>query len=99
MQQIPEFEDHIRNRVAKWNYPVIKAIRGKGLMLGFVLNTDQFKDIEGPASIFMVKKLMAAGLLTIPSGTDVVRWLPPLNVSLDEIDAAFGLMESVLNEF
>lgn len=99
MQKIPELEESIRTRVANWEYPQIETIRGKGLMLGFVLNTNQFNDVEGPASIFMVKKLMDAGLLTVPSGTDVVRWLPPLNVTRDEIDAAFDLMESVLNEF
>ena len=40
-----------------------------------------------------------AGLLTVPSGTHAVRWLPPLNVSREEIDEAGEILGRVLASF
>jgi acetylornithine/succinyldiaminopimelate/putrescine aminotransferase len=41
---------------------------------------------------------MEKGLLVLSAGPDVVRLLPPLNVSADEVDEAMGIMEGVLCE-
>jgi acetylornithine/succinyldiaminopimelate/putrescine aminotransferase len=64
-----------------------------GLLLGFVLNADLVPKIEGktPAQV-IVSELMQRGLLTVPAGPDVVRFLPPLNVSRDEIRSALQLL-------
>jgi acetylornithine/succinyldiaminopimelate/putrescine aminotransferase len=43
-----------------------------------------------------VEALHAAGLLTIPSGTHALRWLPPLNVTAAEIDEAAGIFARLL---
>ena len=37
-----------------------------------------------------------AGLLTVPSGADAVRWLPPLNVRREEIDEAVEIFRATL---
>ena len=59
-------------------YPsVIKEIRGRGLLIGIQLYTDQTK---------FIKKLMDNNLLTIRAAENVVRILPPLNVKKKEID-------------
>jgi len=47
-------------------------------------------------SIFLVERLHEAGLLTIPSGTHTLRWLPPLNVSETDIDEAIRILGGVL---
>lgn len=94
--KIPAFEEKIKTRVADWTFKEIEGIRGKGLMLGFILNESAFPDAKPSASIFLVKKLMEAGLLTVPAGANVVRWLPPLNVTEGEIDLAFTILEEVL---
>jgi len=39
-----------------------------------------------------VLALQEEGLLVIPAGDRVVRFLPPLNVSADEIDAAVEIV-------
>ena len=53
-------------------YPkIIKEIRGRGLLIGIQLKTDQTK---------FIKKLMDNNLLTIRAAENVVRILPPLNV-------------------
>ncbi len=46
----------------------------------------------------MVDRLHDAGLLTVPSGTHAIRWLPPLNVSRAEIDEAAALLRGVLGK-
>jgi hypothetical protein len=36
-------------------------------------------------------------LLSVPSGTHTLRWLPPLNVSRTEVDEAVAILAGVLN--
>jgi acetylornithine/succinyldiaminopimelate/putrescine aminotransferase len=49
------------------------------------------------ASLAVVKALMNDGLLTVAAGPLVVRWLPPLNVSTDEINTALAIMRRTLD--
>lgn len=92
----------IREGVEKWNFPVIQSLRGVGLMLGFVLDAGAMENVEGfsgsgkTPSLFVVNRAREAGLLTVPAGDNVVRWLPPLNVSGEEVDVALALFETVL---
>jgi acetylornithine/succinyldiaminopimelate/putrescine aminotransferase len=81
--------------------PLIVDVRGVGLMLAFELAPDFAQRAKGlPAgkapSIFVVEALHTAGLLTVPSGTHAVRWLPPLNVTLAQIDEAVAILRRVL---
>lgn len=79
--------------------PGIEDVRGMGLMLGIVLNEEPFTPLLGEGespSLHLVKALMKSGLLTVPAGPDVVRWLPPLNVTPAEIDEAILLLEKTL---
>jgi acetylornithine/N-succinyldiaminopimelate aminotransferase len=80
-------------------YPaVIKQIRGLGLMIGFELASDipAFAGNAKPASIQFVNKLHEAGLLTVPSGAQVIRLLPALNLSPAEAKEGLGIIESVI---
>jgi acetylornithine aminotransferase/acetylornithine/N-succinyldiaminopimelate aminotransferase len=83
--------------------PWIREVRGVGLMLGIELVADfatRRALPQGKApSIFMVECLHEAGLLTIPSGTHILRWLPPLNVKASEVDEAVRILSSVLGSF
>ena len=74
----------------KEKYPnIIKEIRGRGLLIGIQLHTDQNK---------FIKKLMANRLLTIRAAENVVRILPPLNVKKKEIDLAIKIIEKVCSQ-
>ena len=74
----------------KEKYPgVIKEIRGRGLLIGIQLHTDQAN---------FIKKLMENKLLTIRAAENVVRILPPLNVKKNEIDQALRLIKKVCIE-
>jgi len=71
-------------------YPnIIKEIRGRGLLIGIQLQTDQTK---------FIKKLMDNKLLTIRAAENVVRVLPPLNVKKSEIDKALQIISKVCLE-
>ncbi|PAW82924.1 MAG: aspartate aminotransferase family protein [Pedosphaera sp. Tous-C6FEB] len=70
---------------------VIKSVRGLGFMLGIELaeNIPAFASTGKVASLNFVNRLHEAGVLTVPSGTHVVRFLPALNLRRE--DAAEGL--------
>lgn len=70
----------------------VKEVRGWGLINGMELNADA--DIT---SIELVKAAMAEGLLLVPAGPKVVRFVPPLIVSAAEIDRALQATRSALN--
>ena len=74
----------------KDKYPnVIKEIRGKGLLIGIQIYTDQTK---------FINKLIENNLLTIRAAENVVRVLPPLNVKKNEIDQALKIIKKVCSE-
>ena len=74
----------------KEKYPsIIKGIRGRGLLIGVELHTDQTK---------FIKKLMDNKLLTIRAAENVVRILPPLNVKQNEINIALKIIDKVCSE-
>lgn len=64
----------------------IREVRGKGLMIGVELQEEHKP---------WVQKLTAAGLLTVPTGTHVLRLLPPLVIGKPEADEAVEIMEKV----
>lgn len=74
----------------KEKFNSVTDVRGAGLMLGIVL--------DSPAA--GVKKITEAnGLLTLTAGENVLRLLPPLNVTKDEIDSALKIIEEALEQF
>ncbi len=93
---------HAKRELAALGSPLIKEVRGVGLMIGIEFTGDfssriNLQDSRSP-SILMVNLLHEARLLTIPSGTHAIRWLPPLNVSLQEIDRAVEILRAVLRK-
>ena len=71
----------------KVKYPkIIKDVRGKGLLLGLCLYKDQKK---------FIKKLLDNKLLTVRAAENVVRLLPPLNVTKKEINLGLKIIEKV----
>jgi acetylornithine/N-succinyldiaminopimelate aminotransferase len=75
--------------------PLIHEIRHIGLMVGVELSPD-FPKTERTPALEVVNRAMAAGLLLIPSGERVIRFLPPLNVDSREIDEAVQKFAVVL---
>lgn len=79
--------------------PLLKEIRGIGLMLGIELSENfvkQAKTGERAPSLFLCDRLHEAGMLNVPSGTHALRWLPPLNVTRAEVGEAVDILRRVL---
>ena len=55
------------------------------MMQGLVLHEDRAADVVGAAR--------SLGLLVCPAGPDVVRFVPPLTITMAEIDEGVGLLE------
>ncbi|WP_066152879.1 acetylornithine transaminase [Halalkalibacter krulwichiae] len=67
---------------------LVEEVRGKGLMLGIACKTEVAPIIEA---------CREKGLLVLPAGPKVVRILPPLIVTEDEIKTAIGILKDVLS--
>ena len=75
----------------KEKYPkIIKEVRGKGLLIGLCLHRDQTKFIQ---------KLMDNKLLTVRAAENVVRLLPPLNVTKQEINLGLKILDKVCKNY
>ena len=90
VQKISKYFHNELNKI-KINYPkLIKEVRGMGLLIGLQLFNDPTK---------FIKKLQDNKLLTIRSGENTIRILPPLNVKKSEIDIAIKIIKKVCEEF
>ncbi len=75
----------------KNKYPkIIKEVRGKGLLLGLCLHKNQVPFID---------KLLKSNLLTIRAAENVVRLLPPLNVTKQEINLSLKIIDKVCKNY
>jgi acetylornithine/LysW-gamma-L-lysine aminotransferase len=67
--------------------PLVREVRGLGLMVAVELKT-----ASGP----YLAALAERGVLALSAGSNVMRFLPPLVISVDEIDAVIRHVASVL---
>jgi acetylornithine/N-succinyldiaminopimelate aminotransferase len=77
----------IRDTIKSWNLPVVREIRGLGLMLGVSVNGTP-KEIAA--------KCIENGLLMLTAGSDAIRMLPPLTISEEEIQKGLAILKKVL---
>jgi acetylornithine aminotransferase/acetylornithine/N-succinyldiaminopimelate aminotransferase len=85
-------------RLAKTYPTVVKSARGLGFMLGIELaeKIPAFVASDKTAAIQFVNRLHAAGVLTVPAGTQIVRLLPPLNLTSQEANEGISKIEEVV---
>jgi len=68
-------------------HPMVKAVRGKGLILGM--------EVTVPAR-GIVAACMERGLLVLTAGDNVVRFVPPLVITEGDVDQAVTILEAAL---
>ncbi len=73
----------------KLKHPIMKEVRGEGMMLGVELTT------EGGA---IAARCMERGLLINCTAGNVLRFLPAMTVSREEIDQGIRILDGVLEE-
>jgi acetylornithine/succinyldiaminopimelate/putrescine aminotransferase len=81
-------------------YPgVVQNVRGLGLMIGLEL-TPNIAKLPGESTktqaVRFANLLHAAGLLAIPAGAQILRFLPPLNLRQTEAEEGLKIVESVV---
>jgi 4-aminobutyrate aminotransferase len=78
----------------------IGDVRGPGLMIGVELVKDRTtREPDGGRADAVVTACADAGLLLLSCGIQhqVVRWIPPLDVTVPEIEEALGIFEAALD--
>lgn len=80
----------IKETILNKNLKIVKDVRGLGLMLGI--------DIDGDSSIVQ-EKALENGLLVLTAGKNVVRLLPPLNISVEDVKEGLKILVKVLKEY
>lgn len=96
LAEVAKKGDYIRAQVAGWKLPCITDIRGKGLMIGL----DITGRVDGPATAAEIQLAClsagSTGLCISTAGAQILRILPPLNISQAEIDTGLSVLYSVL---
>ncbi len=87
LAEVEKKGQYIIDRVLEKSPSKVKAVRGRGMMIGFV--------VEGSPKDYL-HVCADAGLLVLTAGKDVIRLLPPLTISYDEIDKGVEILTSVL---
>jgi len=100
VRELGEFLKSELTRISGKFPQVIKQVRGLGLMIGIELaeKIPAFAASEKSQSIQFVNRLHEAGLLSIPSGTHVIRLLPALNLRRAEASEGIQIIESIVEK-
>ena len=81
------------------DYPCIGEVRGKGLMIGMeLIECDEARTPARGLCDDVVTRAFHNGLLLLSCGASTVRFMPPLNVSVAEVDEAMDLLRTSLHQ-
>ena len=86
-----------RLRELQREFPCIGEVRGRGLMIGMEL----VEPDRAPAKALcdaVIQRAYHNGLLLLSCGSSTVRFMPPLSVSIAEVDEAVELLRASLAE-
>lgn len=83
----PYLEQRLDELVEKYDF--LTARRGKGLMQGLV--------VEGKVPGEIVSKAIENGLLIITAGSNVLRFVPPLVITKENVDEMIEILEKSLS--
>lgn len=80
---------YLKDQLAAIDDSRIKEIRGMGLLLGMEMTVE-----AAP----MVNSCLKQGLLLLNAGPNVIRFLPPLNITEELVDSAVAILKKVFKE-
>ncbi len=90
-EQLPQRAAHLgalmKTRLSALKSPLIREVRGLGLMIGIEL-----KIKVGP----VLRALQERGVLALPAGATVLRLLPPLVITQEDMDHVIDVISEVL---
>lgn len=94
----PEFLEHVRSvggylagrlEELKARHGIVREVRGRGLILGL--------DLDRPAQ-HLVEKCLERGVVINCTHETVLRFVPPLVISREEVDGLITVLDQVLGE-
>jgi 4-aminobutyrate aminotransferase len=88
-------------RLATWveRYPIVGEVRGRGLMIGVEIVTDQqSREVAGELRDRIVNLAFERGLLLLGCGANTLRICPPLVISAEEMEVALDLLEESVGQ-
>ncbi len=89
MEHVKEVGEYLIERLSEINSPHIKDVRGRGLIAGIELDV-------APAGI--VNAGYEHGLLLVSSGSNVIRFVPPLIVEKKHVDELIEKLTAILED-
>ncbi len=84
-----ELGAYMRGRLQRIESPMIREVRGLGLMIGV--------ELKQKVTPYLMA-LMERGVLALPAGLNVLRLLPPLVIEKNDLDVVADQIEHVLND-
>ena len=87
LQEVNEKGEYIREKLK--TMANVSEVRGMGMMIGIVTEKENAKDIA--------KKCVENGLLIL-TANNLLRLLPPLNITYQEIDRGLNILKKVMEE-
>ncbi len=86
-ERAAQLGQRLMDRLSAIQHPLIREVRGQGLMIGMEL-----KMKVSP----VLRALQERGVLALPAGATVLRLLPPLVISSEDLDVVADAIASVL---
>lgn len=87
LKEVRDKGKYVVEKLSKMNSDKIIEIRGEGLMLGVELSIEAKK---------VITSCIHEGVLFLSAGKNVLRMLPPLIITYEEIDEALNTLEKIL---
>ncbi len=87
-----EMGDYFHSALTNLNSPLVKEVRGMGLLLGVEFFGEKV------AARTVCERLMEKGILSKETHETVVRFAPPLTISREQIDVVIASLAAVLAE-
>lgn len=87
LTHVRETGDYLMERLQEINSPLIREVRGRGLMVGLDMTVDVSSIIEAGYQ---------NGLLLVNAGTNVIRFVPPLVVEPQHVDSLVEKLTTIL---
>ena len=88
LAQVNEVGDYLIERLSEINSPIIKEVRGRGLMVAVGLTVDTNAIIEAGYE---------QGLILVNAGTNVIRLVPPLVIEKQHVDELVEKLTVILS--
>ena len=89
LEEVKEKGAYLRAKIEGFGSPAVAGTRGLGLMIGITLK-------EGYVNSQLAGEMVNSGLLVLTAGQNVIRLLPPLTISYEEMDQGLAIMKQVL---